>query len=670
MVDENELKRINWSELFSFTHIFKCFKIAMHAGKMSLALAAIVLVFCFGWAMDKLWSTVGSSYVFSDEISQHYLQTRDNFAEWKKEQEASRLDKAAELLAQIRTEKHDWTEYQALSFKDGNTKLAKAFEAKLQQQNEQYTKPDKKAIKETAKNWKSVLDDCDDGTTELGKTGEEMLDGLDKDALALLEKEGNLTREDREYQKAQIQRDLQSAWRGLTALRVRYRTDIARIRGGGVFASLLDYQMKCLGSSLASVQNGNFFGGLTMYRQRAGGGAAEALSVHTGQEIKLDGSSDTGGPRGILETEPAPAAAKTAAQVPAETPGFFYWILMGIQGFAWLITEHWVYALVLLAFSLAVWAILGGAIYRIAALHAAREEKISMFQALRFSLSKFLSFVSAPLLPLAIIVGIGLLISVGALLGNIPYVGEVLVSLLFALSIIGGVAIAFLTLGWFTGGSLMYPTIAVEGSDCFDAISRSFSYVLTRPWRAGLYALIALVYGTITYLVVRLFVYLALSATHLFLKIGVFTPLGVSPLGGGDKIDIIWAAPTFDNLWGSFHWEAMNGSEAFAAWVIGIFTFLMAAIAGAYILSYFASSTTMVYLLLRRRVDATDLDDVYVEEADETPKPLEVTPAAPVSQEVAPEAPPTLSPAAEAPPPSPEVPKSEPPTDKGPTPLT
>ena len=33
-----------------------------------------------------------------------------------------------------------------------------------------------------------------------------------------------------------------------------------------------------------------------------------------------------------------------------------------------------------------------------------------------------------------------------------------------------------------TGGfNLMYPTIAVEGSDSFDAISRSFSYVYARP---------------------------------------------------------------------------------------------------------------------------------------------------------------------------------------------
>ena len=41
MTDEqHELRRINWTEVFSFTHIFKSFKMAIHPSKLGLALAA------------------------------------------------------------------------------------------------------------------------------------------------------------------------------------------------------------------------------------------------------------------------------------------------------------------------------------------------------------------------------------------------------------------------------------------------------------------------------------------------------------------------------------------------------------------------------------------------------------------------------------------------------
>ena len=46
---------------------------------------------------------------------------------------------------------------------------------------------------------------------------------------------------------------------------------------------------------------------------------------------------------------------------------------------------------------------------------------------------------------------------------------------------LSGLAQRFGTVGGF---GLMYPTVAVEGSDSFDAISRSFSYVFARPWRS------------------------------------------------------------------------------------------------------------------------------------------------------------------------------------------
>ena len=44
---------------------------------------------------------------------------------------------------------------------------------------------------------------------------------------------------------------------------------------------------------------------------------------------------------------------------------------------------------------------------------------------------------------------------------------------------------------------MMYATISAEGSDSFDAISRSYSYVYQSPWHYIWYSLVALAYGAV-----------------------------------------------------------------------------------------------------------------------------------------------------------------------------
>jgi len=298
--------------------------------------------------------------------------------------------------------------------------------------------------------------------------------------------------------------------------------------------------------------------------------------------------------------------------------GFLFWVLAATTGVAWLFATHWVYAILLAVIVLAVWAIFGGAIHRMAALHAAREEKISIGQALRFSLSKFRSFFFAPLIPLTFASVAGALLMLGGLVGNLYGFGAIMVGVLFFLAVLLGLAIAFLMVGLITGWSLMYPTIAVEGSDCFDAISRSFSYVFARPWRAGLYAVVAAVYGLACYMFVRFFAYVALSATHFFTKVGIWSG-GDSLAGASDKLDVMWTAPTFSQFHAPFNWEAMSTAEAVGAFCIAIWVYLVIGLVLAFALSYCASSSTVIYYLLRRKVDATDLDDVYIEEVEDQP---------------------------------------------------
>ncbi len=308
--------------------------------------------------------------------------------------------------------------------------------------------------------------------------------------------------------------------------------------------------------------------------------------------------------------------------------GFLLWVLFMLWGLVWLAAAQWLYALVFVLASLAVWALFGGAIARIAALHAAREEKISIPQALRFSMGKFFSFYTAPLIPIAIILVLGLVIGLAGLLLAVPFL-NILLALLAGLGLIVGAVIAFLTIGLTAGVPLMYPTIAVEGSDSFDAISRSFSYIFSRPWRYGLYIIVAAIYGTFCYLFVRLFAFLLLAASRVFAGHGVFgtglTVRDAPQLGeGATRLDLLWPAPKFESLVNTPNYTAMNFPDWLSAHLITLWAYLVAGLVLAFAISYFVSSFTVIYYLLRRKVDATDLDDVFVEE----PEPEEEMPSA------------------------------------------
>src|SRR5687767_13724046 len=75
-------------------------------------------------------------------------------------------------------------------------------------------------------------------------------------------------------------------------------------------------------------------------------------------------------------------------------------------------SQHPLYFSLFFLWFLILAAIFGRAISRIAAVQVARDEKISLRSALRFSTGKFVSFLSAPLIPVLIIVVIALVVGI------------------------------------------------------------------------------------------------------------------------------------------------------------------------------------------------------------------------------------------------------------------
>jgi hypothetical protein len=333
-----------------------------------------------------------------------------------------------------------------------------------------------------------------------------------------------------------------------------------------------------------------------------------------------------------------------------------------VTGPAWAIGHHPYFFTLFLAIALLVWSVIGGAIARIAAVHVSQDEKISVRQALRFSLNKLMSFFAAPVMPLLLVGIITLLLALIGWVSEIQYLGgavTIIVGALFIVLILVGVLVACALIAWVCGFGLMYPTIAVEGSDAFDAVSRSFSYVFARPWKMFFYAIIGLIYGAITYVFLRYVIYLTLSFLHSSLNLWTSqtAPTGYTSIANA------WTGPDgpFD-LSGTQHSNfSLTLAESIGGGLLTFWTYLFIALLGAYLLSFFVSVNTIMYYLLRYEVDATEIDDVYLEPNDDefedsgmdTPAPSPVSAPETAAQAVG-------SPAAGTSSTSPSAPSSEP----------
>jgi hypothetical protein len=259
-----------------------------------------------------------------------------------------------------------------------------------------------------------------------------------------------------------------------------------------------------------------------------------------------------------------------------------------------------------------------GALARIAALQSAKDEKISLGEALSFSRRKFISFVAAPAIPVIIVIGIGIGLIVGAfLLGWLLSwikLGYLVSGALMGLALLGGLVAGVTLIATSVGLPLMYPTIAVEGSDAFDAVSRSYSYVFSRPWQAAFAGLIALIYGGLCFLFLRLVLFVTLVVTRGF----VIRGWGGTTTHPG--LADVWLRPHWSELWATFSpeaWGQLTGGPKLGVFLIAMWVYLFIAVLLGWVLSFYICASTQVYYILRKEVDATEPDDVFVEEYED-----------------------------------------------------
>jgi hypothetical protein len=260
-----------------------------------------------------------------------------------------------------------------------------------------------------------------------------------------------------------------------------------------------------------------------------------------------------------------------------------------------------------LLWALCVWAVIAGAMCRIAAVEHARDTKISLRSAVSFALMNFPAYITATLLPVGGIAIFWVLCLIGGFLGWVPAVGPPVLGLLWGLELLFGFVMALILIGAAAGWPLMYATISTEASDGFDGFSRAYSYVFSRPWHYLWFTLVALVYGSI----VVSFVYLVAWIVTYLSAAGVASSLGNSATGG-----LVLGAP--DSVGGpGLLTGSPSGHIGIGTYFAGAWLQAVGVLVSGFVASYFWTAATVIYLLLRQVDDATDFHEVYMPEEKE-----------------------------------------------------
>jgi hypothetical protein len=300
------------------------------------------------------------------------------------------------------------------------------------------------------------------------------------------------------------------------------------------------------------------------------------------------------------------------------------------------------YLIFVIVWTLAVWGFFGGAICRIAAVQIARNERISLAEAIAFTRERFVSYLAAPVFPMVLLAFFVVILILFGWIQWIPWLGDLWGGALWPVVLLIGFMMAIVMVG-LIGWPLMIATISTEGTDSFDALSRSYSYVYQAPWQYLWYNFLAVVYGAVLVFFIgfmaSLFVFLG--------KWGVGSAPGLArsdpekdrepsylfdyaPTSYGWRDLLISSSPFTESLpdvspegkpiarldFTPEYRRSITGMNAFGAGLVAVWIWPLFLLVLGFGYSYFWSASTMIYLLMRRYVDDTEMDEVHQEDDD------------------------------------------------------
>lgn len=362
----------------------------------------------------------------------------------------------------------------------------------------------------------------------------------------------------------------------------------------------------------------------------------------------IEGALLPGGERPLASiTEPfrPPGAGLQINIQPYELVRENVWLGPLVHGWAWLIqplthlplASSWGAAFCFAmegVWVMAVWALFGGAIARIAALYLTRGEMLGPFAALRAATLKWPSTFAAPSFCFVVLslfalllIFVGLLMRAGVL--------ALLVGLAWPIVIAIGVIVALFAIGLLLGWPFMWSTVAAERSDAFDAVSRGYAFAFQRPLHLAFFVTVATLLGVLAQQSLSVVVGASLQAVQSAVSVGYGDANGARLLL--DENIMVDQRP--------------RGLAGAGGKLMRFWNEALASVATSFPVAYLWPAAMGIYLLLRRSIDSTELGEVAFDEGPPSRglPPLRRDSATGVPTTKPPDPPPVVSPEVQAP---------------------
>ncbi len=312
------------------------------------------------------------------------------------------------------------------------------------------------------------------------------------------------------------------------------------------------------------------------------------------------------GPRAVFNRISEPFGFMFRSQFPTTEPGQKQ--TLGGWGFLYFLFGS--------VCSLAVWSFFGMAIARVCLLRLTRNETIGIDDAVDFAFDHWpasMGGIGAPIIAVfalcvpTFLLGLLMTFDYGAAFVGIIWIVVLAVSAIMALLLLG------LTFAW----PLVISSAGCEGQNAFDAMTRAYAYVFQRPLNYLLYGVIAVLFGGLCWLVVAWLCGAVIDLSYWS------TSWGANRFGGGatqveaSRIEVIQGitAQVKSVVEGDVtKIESADPSSAlgFAQDAMGFWNGLISTVAVAFLYGLFWCMASAIYLLLRKDVDDTEMDEIYI----------------------------------------------------------
>jgi hypothetical protein len=586
---DTELRRIAWGEVFPFVRLFQTFRLAIVPSRMLLALLCVAGCYIGGRVLDSIWTASGCGVALDpatrqSEIDAYAVASAGDFDRWRQRTERARQKLERVALVKLGQAEDEGGAERLLATRPVKGLLDLDAQRRRADQATQFVQERlKRTLATLADDRDLPADERAARRATLAQCADYLLLTLAGHAVDRFDLPGDTVFAFNQLAPPGAVTDERERGDMLRIIESQAAlNNLMQSNPRGPFITLLGFESRCFAAAIH---------GVCSFRWGFGGGALDSA------------------------------------------PSLLGSIVSAGRGIAWFVTQRPWYAVFYALLHFVLFSFIGGAVCRHAAVQVTRDETLSLGAVLGFARQKFGGLLLAPVIPAAFFLFVAVALWLGGLVTAIPVVGELLAGVLYGLALLGGFALAMILLATVLGLHLMWPAVAVEGSDAFEAVTHAAGYVGQRTWHAGFYSLLLLLYGGVSFVMVRLIGMLLLKLTHVFSGAGMtwFGNISGWRTHSISKLDAMWSMPAWNDLtllpatgttpfWGTFFNAPLSFTETIGAFLIACWVFLVVAAVGAFVVSFFFCGSTQMFLLLRRDVDAVDYDEIFYEEAGTEPQ--------------------------------------------------